>query len=76
MFIDFAGMMINTNYIISIYKSIEQYNKNDLNKLFKLQSITIICNNITETCVYKEYFNNEKERNKRFNEIINMINNK
>lgn len=74
MFIDFAGMMINTNYIISIYKSIEYYNKNDLNKLFKLQSITMICNNITETCVYKEYYNNEKERNKRFNEIIGLIN--
>ena len=74
MFLDFAGIMINTNYVISIYKSIEYYNKNDLNKLFKLPSITMVCNNITETCVYKEYYNNEKERNKRFNEIIGLIN--
>ena len=55
MFLDFAGMMINTNYIISIYKSVDYYNENNLNKLLKSQTITIICNNITETCVYKEY---------------------
>jgi hypothetical protein len=76
MFLDFAGMLINTNYIIRIYKSMDYYNENKLNKLLKSQTITMICNNITETCVYKEYYNNEKERNKRFNEIISMINNK
>lgn len=76
MFIDFSGMMININYIISIYKSVDYYNENNLNKLLKSQTIIMICNNITKTCVYKEYYNNEKERNKRFDELNSKLNNK
>lgn len=63
MFIDFADQMINTTYIVSIFKT------NDLNRYFEV-NIRISHNDylITET------YNTEKERDNRFNEIINIIN--
>lgn len=65
MFIDFASMMININYIVNIYKT-EQ-----LNKYYDV-NIKIFNNSST----IKETYYTEKERNKRFDEIINIINNK
>lgn len=67
MFIDFAGMMINTKYIISIYKT--NYKRNDL---------TIYEVNIqieTKDHPSKEGYATVEERDKRFNEIIDTVNN-
>lgn len=70
MFIDFAGMMTNINYIINIYK----IENNCMNKI--IYCINIKYNNIQNHQIITEYYNNENERNKRFDEIINLINNK
>ena len=73
MFIDFAGIMTNINYIINIYK-IENCSLNDrINNKIKY-CINIKYNNIQNYQIITEYFNNKKERDKRFNEIINIIN--
>ena len=67
MFIDFAGMMTNINYIINIYK-IEKYSS-------KIKyCIDIKYNNIQNYQTITEYYDNEKERNKRFDELIDLIN--
>ena len=70
MLIDFAGIMININYIISIYK----VENNSINKI--KYCIDIKYNNIQNYQTITEYFNNEKERNKRFDELVYLINNK
>ena len=73
MFIDFAGMMTNINYIINIYKtengSLEDRINNKIN-----YCIDIKYNNIQNYQIIREYFDNEIKRNKRFNEIIDLIN--
>lgn len=63
MFIDFGGQMINTTYIVSIFKT------NDLAKYFEV-NIRISHNNY----LIKEIYDTKKERDDRFNEIINIIN--
>lgn len=75
MFIDFAGMMTNINYIINIYKSENYSPNNKINNKINY-CIDIKYNNVQNYQIIREYFNNEEERDKRFNEIINIINNK
>lgn len=67
MFLDFAGMMININYIINIYK-------NDCYSMSKNKPcIDIKYNNIQNYQIIREFYDTEKERNKRFNKIINKL---
>lgn len=54
-------MMINTNYIVSIYKTEGSNKYYEVNiKLFTNSAI-------------KEIYNTEIERNKRFDEIVNQL---
>lgn len=68
MFIDFAGCMINTNYIISIYKTKGLNFKNNCD-YFDV-NIKLYPNDIP----IKEIYNTKQEQEIRFNEIISMIN--
>lgn len=66
MFIDFAGMTINTNFIVSIYKT--NYTRNgktfyDINIQLSISS-----------SVVKEMYNTEKEQETRFTELTNILN--
>lgn len=63
MFLDFAGMMINTNYIISIYKT------KNYNKIYEINIQLYPNDNIV-----KEIYSNPKEATIRFDEIIEKIN--
>lgn len=63
MFLDFAGMMINTNYIVSVYKTKGYKNNFEINIQLYSDSDPI-----------KELYNNVQEAQTRFNEIINIIN--
>ena len=63
MFIDFAGIIVNTNYIISIYKTREH------NKFYKV-NIKLYHTNIP----IKEIYNTEKEQETRFTELTNILN--
>ncbi len=65
MFIDFAGMMININYIINIYK-VED------NSMRRQKYCIVI--NIQNYQNIREIYDNKKERDKRFDELINLIN--
>lgn len=67
MFIDFAGMIINTNFIVSIYKI--NYTRNG--KTF----YDIIIQLSTSSSVVKEMYNTKEEQETRFNEIIDTVNN-
>lgn len=67
MFIDFAGMMINTKYIISIYKT--NYKRNDL----RIYEVNIQIE--SKDHPFKEAYNTAEERDKRFNEITDTVNN-
>lgn len=68
MFIDFAGCMINTNYIISIYKTRgHSLGKDD--KYFEV-NVKLYPNNIP----IKEIYNTKEEQETRFTELINMVN--
>lgn len=68
MFIDFAGCMINTNYIISIYKTKGSSFKNNSN-YFDV-NIKLYPNNIP----IKEIYDTKQEQEARFNEIISIVN--
>lgn len=68
MFIDFNGIMINTNYIISIYKTEYLNLTGQSNKYYDI-NIKIFGN----TSVIKEIYNTKEERDKRFNEIIDKL---
>lgn len=59
-------MMINTNFIISIYKT------ESFKKFYEINVIKFSLNN---NALCKEMYNTEKERNKRYNEIISKLNN-
>lgn len=62
MFIDFGGMMINTDYIVSIYKTGQSDKYYEINiKLFNNSSSN------------KEIYSDKEQRDKRFNEIINKL---
>jgi len=78
MFIEFAGTMININYIINVYKSVKYIDKkNDSGQLIK-KAVPIIVmkyNNITEVCTYVEYYNSSYSRNLKFNELVRTLNN-
>ena len=63
MFIDFAGIMVNTNYIISIYKTREH------DKFYEV-NIKLYPTNIP----IKEIYDTKQEQEVRFNEIINIVN--
>lgn len=67
MFIDFAGMMTNINYIINIYK-IED---NSMRR--QKYCIIIKYNNIQNYQNIKEIYDNEEERDKRFSELYNLV---
>ena len=63
MFIEFAGMMINTNYITSIYKTESQ------NKFYEV-NVKIYPN----SSPIKKIYSTPEERDKAFNEFIEKIN--
>ena len=63
MFLDFAGMMINTNYIISIYK-IRSHNK-----YFEINIKLYPSNNTV-----KEFYDTKQDANIRLDEIVKEIN--
>lgn len=66
MFIDFAGMMININFIVNIYKI--DYARN--NKNFYDINIQLS----TSNSVIKEMYNTKEEQETRFNELISILN--
>lgn len=68
MFIDFAGCMINTNYIISIYKTRGRSLGRD-DKYFEI-NVKLYPDNIP----IKEIYNTREEQKTRFAELINMVN--
>lgn len=63
MFLDFAGMMINTNYIISIYRTRSH------DKVFEVNIQLYPSNNII-----KEAYNTRQEAKIRFDEITTKVN--
>lgn len=64
MLLDFAGMMINTNYIISIYKTKNYKNAFTINiEIYSYRNPII------------ESYNTVQEAKTRFDEIIEKINN-
>lgn len=65
MFIDFAGMMINTKYIISIYKT--NYKRNDSG----IYEVNIEIE--SKDHPFKEAYDTAEKRNKRFNEITDTV---
>lgn len=69
MFIDFAGCMINTNYIISIYKTRGRSLGRD-DKYFEV-NVKLYPNNIP----IKEIYTTKEEQETRFNEITDTVNN-
>ena len=72
MFIDFAGMMINTNYIISVYKTESiTYKEMGKNNLYII-NMKIYSN----SSIIKKLYNTPEERDKAFDKLINELNNK
>ena len=67
MFIDFAGMMININYIISIYKT--TYETIAHNTFFEVNIRLYPANT-----VIKEGYHTRKEQETRFAELVAEIN--
>ncbi len=66
MFIEFAGMMININFIVNIYKiNYVRNNKNFYDINLQLS---------TSSSIIKEIYTTKEEQETRFNEIIAEIN--
>ncbi len=68
MFIKFSGIMINTNYIISIYKT-RGHSLEREDKYFEV-NIKLYPN----SNIIKEIYNTKEEQETRFNELINILN--
>lgn len=66
MFINFAKIMININYIIGIYKTDNLIDEISYNIIIKY-------NDIHNSKIIKECYKDMDERNKRFDEIMNTI---
>lgn len=74
MFIEFAGIMVNINYIITICTT--TYTTTNLRDNETFFTINLTYNHIQNVYNIREIYNTETERNLRFQEIIKEINNK
>ena len=67
MFIDFAGCMINTNYIISIYKT-------DADTKYYFRYFNVNIKLYPNDIPIKEIYDSKEKQEARFNEIISIVN--